>query len=123
MSSTRILVLGAVVMLLYLGFPFAMRAIFPRIAVGRETAVTGRVTGTMKSRHYHGFFLNGHHDAQYDFSDFVRAPAAAGAPAPADSEDLGFYLQTGDSLTKSPHAAELTVRRGGHLTQWVFQPE
>ncbi|MCC3155210.1 hypothetical protein Q3A66_19020 [Hymenobacter sp. BT770] len=118
MSSTRILLLGAAALLLYLALPSALRAGFACRAVGYETAVTGRVSGHWQSRHAHGFFLDGRRRPSYDFRAFVPAPAAA----PADEQDLNQYLRPGDLIRKPAHARALTVRRGDRLSHWVCPP-
>ena len=132
MSPTRILLLGAATLLLYLAFrfafPYALRAVFARLDVGYDTAVAGRVTGHWQSQQEHGFFLDGQHRPSYDFRAFVPAPTAAqhppGGPATPDENrvDLDRYLHKGDFLRKPAHSRTLTVRRGESLSQWVYAP-
>ena len=129
MSSSRILILGAVVMLLYLAIPYGLRLFFPRVTVGYEKAISGRVTGHFQSRHYYGFFLDGNQDINYDFGDFEPAPASArpdttGAVPPnaAPDTDLNEYLKNGDVLSKKASSTELIVRRGDSRTRWTCPP-
>ncbi|MBF9140803.1 hypothetical protein [Hymenobacter properus] len=117
MSTNRILALGAVALLLYLGFSYGLRAAFPCTEVGCDTAVSGRITGAFQRKKSRTFFLDGKLDRRYDFDAF--APATG--PAEEDNP-LSQYLRKGDLVSKSGRAALLTVQRGDTLTRWVCSP-
>ena len=120
MSTTRILALGAAALLLYLAFSYGLRTAFPRTEVGYATALTGRVTGAMRSKDQRSFFLDGRAAPRYDFDAFAPVPSAG--QAPADGTRLGQYLRTGDLVRKPGRATGLTVQRGDSLTHWMCTP-
>ncbi len=115
MSPNRILLLGALALVLYLGFIFGLRAAFPRAEVGYDTALTGRITGTFEQKGQRTFFLNGERALRYDFDAFT--PAVTDGPFSA-TYSLGQYLRKGDRVRKPGRAAELTVQRGDSLSRW-----
>ena len=120
MSPNRILLLGALALLLYLSFSYGLRTFFPRLAVEYDTALTGRVTGTFQVRSEYTFFLNSQKTPRYDFDAFAPVPRA-GQEQPEGTR-LGQYLREGDFVRKPGHATMLTVQRGDSLTQWVCPP-
>lgn len=118
MSTNRILALGAAALILYLGFKYGLRAAFPRIEVGFETGVTGRVTGTLQIRNQYSFFLNGRARTRYSFGSFVLVGRAASQVA-ASAVSLDDYLQKADYVHKQARTTELTVQRGESITRWA----
>ena len=81
------------------------------------------VTDVAMNRQQYTYQLNGNVYKHYNFNAFVRAaPAARRGMSDTlgyDPSDLGHYLRLGDRLTKAAHSAQLTVRRGTHLTYWL----
>ncbi|MBO2012322.1 hypothetical protein [Hymenobacter negativus] len=126
MSTNRILALGAVALMLYLGFFYGLRAAFPRAEVGYDTALTGRITGTFMSKRQRTFFLNGQKSPRYDFDAFALMTTTAGqlhaGYEQREGKQLSQYLRVGDVVRKPAHGIALTVQRGDSLTQWVCAP-
>jgi hypothetical protein len=123
MSTPRILALGAVALVLYLGFFFGLQAAFPRTEVGYDTALAGRITGTFERKGQRTFFLNGQRTPRYDFDAFVPTHAAGERqPSSATEHSLSQYLRKGDQIRKSGRAGMLTVQRGDGFTEWVCAP-
>jgi hypothetical protein len=120
MSTKLILVLGVVALLAYLGVSYGLRQRFPRMEVVTDTALKGRVSGVVHVRDSYSFFLNGKTTTRYDFDAFTLAKGQA--PLRPAAGSLSQYLHVGDSISKRPYAAELTVRRAKRLTRWVCPP-
>jgi hypothetical protein len=120
MSTNRILGLGTVALLLYLGFSLGLQVAFPQAEVGYDTALAGRVTGTFQRKSQRTFFLNGKRTPRYDFDAFTLASGAAPrGTEPPEDRSLSQYLRKGDLVRKRGRAAVLTVQRGDSLTEWV----
>ena len=120
MSTKLILALGAVALLVYTGASYGLRHRFPRLEVGTDTALEGRVSAVFHVQSTHFFFLNDQKTTRYDFDVFALAPNQE--PLRRNSTSLGEYLHVGDSISKRPHSVELTVRRGKRLSRWVCPP-
>ncbi|MGI4737499.1 MAG: hypothetical protein ACRYG7_20220 [Janthinobacterium lividum] len=135
MSAKDILKLAAIAGLFFLAAPYLLRAVFavfytPRIAVGYDTPVDGRISGFYANRQYYVYYLNGNKKTYYDFNAFGQALASgethrkSGLTQPElDGPGLGTYLKKGDYVSKAAHSTELLVRRNDTITHWACSPK
>jgi hypothetical protein len=83
------------------------------VFINRELGIIGTVTGYNRAR-TNNIYLN-HRDTPYNFSSFVNDQLAP-------DKGLGYYLETGDTVTKLPNADTLTLQRHGQASYWHFVP-
>lgn len=83
------------------------------VVVTRELGLAGRVTGYNKARGYKIYLDSS--DVAYNFDAFQNAAVAPG-------EGLGYYLERGDSVAKTPNSGSIGVTRQGQLSEWRLPP-
>lgn len=85
------------------------------VFVNKELGVAGEVTGFNKARGYK-IYINSS-DTPYNFDDFENEQIIP-------NSGLGYYLEHGDSIAKSPNSSIVLVKRKGQLSEWhlVEQP-
>jgi hypothetical protein len=81
------------------------------VFVNEEIGISGKVTGYNKARGFK-IYINSS-EVPYNFDSFQSREVAP-------NFSLGYYLEHGDSLTKSPNSSVVVVTRNGQVSEWHF---
>jgi len=83
------------------------------VYITQELGVNGRVTGYNKARGFKIFLNNS--ATPYNFDAFANERFMP-------DYGLGYYLEQGDSVNKSPNSPVLTLEKNGQTSQWHLMP-
>lgn len=109
-SFAALLIVAVVVYKFFLANDSPTRKV---VYINQELGIRGEVTGYNKARGFKIYLNNS--EVPYNFDAFQNEQVKP-------DFGLGYYLEQGDSLVKSPHSTVLLVRRGGQASEWHFVP-
>ncbi len=83
------------------------------IRINQTLGICGKVIQRADSRGYQLYF--GTPWVPYNFDDFANRQLSP-------NNNLGYYLQAGDSVCKAVNSRVLRLKRGGQTSIWTLEP-